>query len=188
MPLYQRYIDAGHIRTSLAVPLRQGGDSVWHFLRCIGKKSDHSPKSRSRSCRIRGAGGDRDGECAALTETREALEQQTATAEVLQVINSSPGNLVPVFETILEKAHVLCGAEHGSFVTYDGEQFRLAASHAMPDWFAAKMREGYRPVPGSRQEQLIQGARFVHVPDMTERRHRTIRSTPFRSKRARARC
>src|SRR6476660_6104270 len=69
-------------------------------------------------------------------ELTEALEQQTATSEVLQVISSSPGDLQPVFTTILENAARLCDANFGNIFRWDGEALHLIAIHNTPPAFA----------------------------------------------------
>src|SRR5262245_18944229 len=101
-----------------------------------------------------------------LTETREALEQQIATAEVLQVINSSPGDLAPVFEAMLERAIHLCDAKIGSLWTYNGDQFRPAAirggSQELFD-IIAQSGPGYDRM--SARGHALRGEHVTHVPD-----------------------
>jgi class 3 adenylate cyclase len=112
-------------------------------------------------------------------ERDEAHAQQTATAEVLKVINISPGELKPVFDAILDKAHSLCGAEYGVLLTYDGELFWRAAVHGFPE---TRWREGIRPGFGYRR--LVRGERFLHIHErrsrLVENGVRTTLAVPLR--------
>src|SRR6516165_5460682 len=109
---------------------------------------------------------DLQGQLAECSAERDAgLAREAALAEVLQTTNSSPGDLTPVFDAILEKAHALCGVEHGALVTYDGEYFRVAADRGMPQFFIKQLQKPFRASPGSPHERLLRGERYTQVAD-----------------------
>jgi signal transduction histidine kinase len=105
---------------------------------------------------------------AALTrELTEAREQQTATSEVLKVISSSPGELAPVFMTMLENAVRICEAKFGTMFLREGEAFRIVAMHNVPPAFA----ELRRREPVIRAGPLMQVAatkQLVHISDLAD--------------------
>jgi GAF domain-containing protein len=99
----------------------------------------------------------------------EALEQQTATSEVLSVISSSAGDLAPVFDAMLAKAMQLCSANFGVLNTYDGEHFLTSATYGLPpayDEYRRRQPLDYRP--GTAPARLLQGEPFVEVNDLLE--------------------
>ena len=99
----------------------------------------------------------------------EALAREAATAEVLQVINSSPGDLTPVFEAMLEKVTRLCEASFGLMNAYDGERFRAGAAHRVPaallEWSARNPLLQFGP--GTGPAQIVGGENLIHTVDLT---------------------
>ena len=102
-----------------------------------------------------------------LNELRESLEQQTATADVLRVISTSPGQLEPVFQAMLANAVRLCDAKFGTLNLYDGEAFRAGALHNVPPVYA-DIRRGMviRPDPRSSLGRVARTRQVVHIDDL----------------------
>src|SRR6516162_1081945 len=103
-------------------------------------------------------------------ELSESLEQQTATADVLRIISSSPGELKPVFSAMLENAVRLCEAEFGHLFLYDGEAFHAAALHSASQAFVEVRR---RPVvlrdlqhPDNPLARMARTKAVVHIADV----------------------
>jgi GAF domain-containing protein len=101
-------------------------------------------------------------------ELSESLDQQTATSEVLQVISSSPGELQPVFESILENAIRICGANFGVLNLHHNGAMRVGAMYNVPAAFAEFLearRDGYEPMPGSLLDRVMRTKQISYTAD-----------------------
>jgi hypothetical protein len=103
-------------------------------------------------------------------ELNEALERQTATSEVLNVISSSSGELDPVFNAILQNAARICQAQFGTLNLYDGTAYRTVALHNAPQNFArTRLGETFRPHPNSGLAYVARNKQVVQIDDFRTR-------------------
>jgi signal transduction histidine kinase len=104
-----------------------------------------------------------------LKETKEALEQQTATSEILRIISSSPGDIQPVFDAIAANAARLCDAVNGLVIRFDGQLLHVAAHHNVDPERLAAVSQAYprRPSRGALSGRAILTRAVVHVPDVS---------------------
>jgi GAF domain-containing protein len=106
-----------------------------------------------------------------LKELRESLQQQTATADVLKVISSSPGELRPVFQAVLAKATDLCEASYGGMWLCEGNAFRAASHHGdLPTEFVDPWRSGtlFQPSPNLPMVRAIRARQPIQIADLRD--------------------
>ena len=108
-----------------------------------------------------------------LSELRELLEQQTATSEVLRVISSSPGELEPVFQAMLQNARRICEAEFGVLNQCEGEALRAVAMHGAPQAFVEERRRNplIRPPPQTALGRVVATKQPVQIADIVNEPH-----------------
>jgi adenylate cyclase len=163
VPEFRALMDAGGYRSLLNVALRKEGTLLGVLAIFRKEPGTFSDKQIALLQNFAAQAVIAMENARLITETREALEQQTATAEVLQVINSSPGDLAPVFDAMIQKAIRLCGAAYGGLAVFEGDnRYRVLAYQGV----AGGVIQGLMPIHSESPPQRVRdGEAIVHIPD-----------------------
>src|SRR5262249_36353770 len=149
--------DFARIRTALYVPITKESDLIGAFMIYRHEVRPFTDKQIELVQNFANQAVIAIENTRLLNELRESLQQQTPTAEVLKVISSSPGELGPVFETMLANAVQICGAKFGVMSLREGDAFRVSATHGAPPAFVEQRRQEplIRPTPGHNLERMV---------------------------------
>ena len=156
-------------RTNLGVPLLREGTTIGVFSLTRVKVNPFTENQIELAATFADQAVIAIENARLVTELRESLEQQTATSEVLRVISSSPGELSPVFQAMLENATRICEAKFGNLFLHDQGTFRAVAWHGEPTYVENWSRQSSIVIsdePRIPLARLAKTKRTVHVADL----------------------
>jgi GAF domain-containing protein len=167
-PMFVTAVELGGFRALLAVPMLKDGNLIGVIIIYRQETGTFSDKQIELVQNFAAQAVIAIENTRLLNELRESLQQQTATADVLKVVSSSPGDLEPVFQAMLENATKLCEASYGTMWLAEGEGFRAAARHGLPvvsneKWWTGTHFQPRSDVPLAR---CARTRAAVHVADM----------------------
>jgi signal transduction histidine kinase/CheY-like chemotaxis protein len=156
----------GKFRSTLGIPLNHFGEVVGVLALTHSQPRAFQPRQIALLETFASQAVIATNNARLFRETNEALERQQASAEILRVISSSPGNLKPVFETIARNSVQLCGAMSGAVFSYDGALLDFVAEHQFPAAAKAMLVRQYPRPPRGTNREAVRTCDVVHVPDV----------------------
>jgi GAF domain-containing protein len=159
-------VDLGGIRTYLGVPLLKENELIGAILLYCKEVRPFTDKQIELVKNFAAQAVIAIENARLLSELRESLQQQTATADVLKVISSSGGKLEPVFDAILENATQICQARFGTLNLCEGDALRRVALHNPPPEYAMRLGELFHPHPAGGLGYVIKTKQIAHIDDI----------------------
>jgi len=161
------YQSRGDFRTTLGVPLTRNGMTIGVFFLARSLVRPFTNKEIDLVTTFADQAVIAIENARLLNELRESLQQQTATSEVLSVISGSPGELEPMFQTMLENAVRICDAKFGVLFRYDNETLDPVAQYGLPPAYAEFLRQrgSFRPAVGNGLYRMLRTKDLIRIAD-----------------------